>query len=152
TVALLWNAAARLGPLGLLVDLGGFDHHGPPWSDLLLAALTLDIGSLPAEHDRRAAVPRTHGCFRFGSDYSTGVWISWRVDRVRQLFLAAGPAIRGGPPAVNNRINSKKRRSMKGSTIGFPVGTLLAATLALAQGSPGPSGMAPITPIKPPVD
>lgn len=41
---------------------------------------------------------------------------------------------------------------MKASMIGFPMSTLLAAALAVAQGSPGPSAMAPITPIKPPVD
>jgi len=41
---------------------------------------------------------------------------------------------------------------MKTGMIGFPASTLLAATLAVAQSSPGPSVMAPTTPIKPPVD
>ena len=41
---------------------------------------------------------------------------------------------------------------MKTSMIGFSLSTLLATALAVAQSSPGPSAVAPITPIKPPVD
>ena len=41
---------------------------------------------------------------------------------------------------------------MKAGVIGFAVSILFATPLAVAQSSPGPSVIAPITPIKPPVD